>query len=50
MELNKFMNMTKAKINHNCALGMYFNIFGDNDLYINNISDINTIECEITYL
>ena len=50
MELDKFMNMTKIKIDNNCAFGMYFNFFGDNDLYIYNISDINTIECEVTSL
>lgn len=42
--------MTKIKIDNNCAFGMYFNFFGDNDLYIYNISDINTIECEVTSL
>ena len=50
MELDKFMNMTKAKIDNDCALGMYFNFFGDDDLYIYNISDINTIECEVISL
>lgn len=50
MELDKFMNMTKAKIDNDCALGLYFNFFGDDDLYIYNIRDINTIECEVTSL
>ncbi len=50
MELDKFMNMTKAKIDNNCALGLYFNFFGDDDLYIYNIRDINTIECEVISL
>ena len=50
MELDKFMNMTKTKIDNDCASGMYFNFFGDDDLYIYNIRDINTIECEVTSL
>ena len=41
MELDKFMNMTKAKIDNDCALGLYFNFFGDDDLYIYNIRDIS---------
>ena len=32
IELNKYMNMTKVKINSNCKNGFYVNFFGEDEL------------------
>jgi len=40
IELDKYMNMTKAGIDNNCQSGMYFNFF-DNYLYAYRLKDID---------
>ena len=53
MEINKYMNMTKKKIDNNCYTGLYVNIFGDlnkgiyDTMYIYNLKDINSNNCEL---
>ena len=54
MEINKYMNMTKKKIDNNCYTGLYVNIFGDlnkgiyDTMYIYNLKDINSSNCEMS--
>lgn len=47
IELNKYMNMTKVKINSNCKNGFYVNFFGEDELYIYDLKDINTNNCKL---
>lgn len=47
MELDKYMNLTKAMVDHNCFTGYYANFFEDT-LYLYDLRNINTINCKIT--
>ena len=53
MEISKYMNMTKRKIDDNCYAGLYVNIFGDlekgiyDSMYIYNLKDINSSNCQL---
>lgn len=48
IELDKYMNLTKAKTDNNCNVGLYANFFGENLLHIYNLRDINSTNCKIT--
>lgn len=54
MEINKYMNISKQKVDNGCYTGLYVNIFGDSDkgiydtMYIYDLKDINSSNCEIT--
>ena len=47
IELNKYMNMTKVKVDSNCKNGFYVNFFGEDELYIYDLKDINTNNCKL---
>lgn len=47
IELNKYMNMTKVKVDSNCKNGFYVNFFGEDTLYIYDLKDINTNNCKL---
>ena len=54
IEIDKYLNITHEKINHNCYTGLYVNIFGDlengiyDTMYIYNLKDINSSNCEMS--
>lgn len=45
IQIDKFMNLTKAKLDNNCKTGIYVNIFGNNLIYLYDIKDINNNNC-----
>lgn len=47
MELDKFMNLTKNKIDSNCNIGWYVNFFGEDIMYIYDLKNINTNNCPL---
>lgn len=47
MELEKDMNLTKAKIDYNCLTGWYVNFFGCDTLYIYDLNRINSTNCKL---
>lgn len=48
IQIDKYMNLTKAKIDNSCSNGLYVNIFGDDLIYIYDLRYINTYNCTYT--
>lgn len=48
IQIDKYMNLTQAKLTNNCYTGLYVNIFGNDTIYIYNLKDINSNNCSIT--
>lgn len=56
MQIDKYTNLTKAKVDTNCLTGLYVNIFGDlekgiyDTMYIYDIRDMNSKSCDLVSL
>ena len=48
IQIDKYMNLTQAKVTNNCYTGLYVNIFGSDTIYIYDLKDINSNNCNIT--
>lgn len=48
IQIDKYMNLTQAKLTNNCHTGLYVNIFGNDTIYIYDLKDINSNNCSIT--
>lgn len=48
IQIDKYMNLTKAKIDNACNAGIYVNIFGDNLIYLYDLKYINSSNCKLT--
>lgn len=46
IELDKYMNLTKAMIDNDCYTGLYANFFGDT-LYLYDLRYIDTVNCRL---
>ena len=47
IELDKYMNLTKAKIDGNCMAAWYVNFFGADTMYIYNLKYVDTTTCPL---
>ena len=45
MQIDKYMNLTKAKIDNSCSNGIYVNIFGSDLIYLYDLKYINASNC-----
>lgn len=48
MQIDKYMNLTKAKIDNSCSNGIYVNIFGNDLIYVYDLKYINASNCKLT--
>lgn len=48
MQIDKYMNLTKAKIDNSCSNGIYVNIFGNDLIYVYDLKNINASNCKLT--
>lgn len=47
IQIDKYMNLTKAKTDNKCSNALYVNIFGDNIIYIYDLKYINASNCRL---
>nr|DAD94599.1 MAG TPA: hypothetical protein [Siphoviridae sp. ctREU2] len=48
IQIDKYMNLTKAKIDNCCSTGIYVNIFGNDLIYLYDLKYINASNCKLT--
>ena len=48
MQIDKYMNLTKAKIDNSCSNGIYVNIFGSDLIYLYDLKYNNASNCKLT--
>lgn len=47
IQIDKYMNLTKARADNNCYTGMYVNIFDSDTIYIYDLRDISNNNCSL---